>query len=230
MYIEGNNNTISRNNITYSYYWGIHINSDYNLIYLNNFSDNPLHAVDDGLNNEWNSAYIGNYWDNYTGVDLDDDGIGDTPYIIQLSPIIQDNFPIWEDGDDTAPTIIIIEPEEGNLVNRTAPKFNVIIKDRNLDSMWYTIDGGINNITFIANGSINQILWETLWDSLPNNSTIPIRFYANDTFNHINSEFITVIKAEGRSGESIEGYSLIYLLFSIGLISIFLIKKRKRFI
>jgi len=127
-----------------------------------------------------------------------------------------------------APAITINNPGENDLVGRTAPIFNVRIKDPNLDKMWYTIDGGINNVIFTVNGSINQVLWEVLWDSLSNGDSIFIRFYANDTIRNINNEFATVIKDEVK--ESILGYNLIYLLFSIGLISIFLIKKCKRFI
>jgi nitrous oxidase accessory protein NosD len=42
----------------------------------------------------WDNGSEGNYWDNYTGLDENEDGIGDTPYIIDENN--QDNFPLME--------------------------------------------------------------------------------------------------------------------------------------
>jgi parallel beta-helix repeat protein len=57
------------------------LNTD-NSIYYNNFMSNTLNAFDDCENNTWDNGTIGNYWSNYTGVDEDENGIGDTPYNI----------------------------------------------------------------------------------------------------------------------------------------------------
>jgi len=51
-----------------------------NSIYENFFLENAMHAVDDGVDNKWNSTTIGNYWDNHTGPDDNKDGIVDIPY------------------------------------------------------------------------------------------------------------------------------------------------------
>ncbi len=58
-------------------------NSTGNSIYHNNFLDNINHALDTGTNS-WDAGEIegGNYWDNYTGADLNSDAFGDTPIII----------------------------------------------------------------------------------------------------------------------------------------------------
>jgi parallel beta-helix repeat protein len=42
----------------------------------------------------WNKNYIGNYWSKYNGTDSNEDGIGDTPYIINENN--QDNYPLIE--------------------------------------------------------------------------------------------------------------------------------------
>jgi hypothetical protein len=40
----------------------------------------------------WDDGVEGNYWSNYTGVDTDLNGIGDTPYI--MNPTDRDNYPL----------------------------------------------------------------------------------------------------------------------------------------
>ncbi len=75
-----------------------------------------------------------------------------------------------------APQIIINSPKENDMTGITAPSFNVYFNDTNLDSMWYSIDGGITNFTILTNSSIDQ----DAWNNLPN-GTVTIIFYANDT-------------------------------------------------
>jgi nitrous oxidase accessory protein len=56
--------------------------SNNNFVYKNDFQDNTAwNAVDTG-SNEWSKNNEGNYWDDYTGQDANEDGIGDTPYDI----------------------------------------------------------------------------------------------------------------------------------------------------
>ena len=62
-----------------------------NLIHHNNFIGNGINAVGHGTN-AWNSS-IGNYWDGYTGVDTDHNGIGDTPYTLTASTAM-DHHPL----------------------------------------------------------------------------------------------------------------------------------------
>ncbi|MCX6664145.1 MAG: PKD domain-containing protein [Euryarchaeota archaeon] len=54
-----------------------------NFIYNNNFLNNTQNAYDLG-SNSWDGGYLhgGNYWDDYTGVDGNRDGFGDTSYRI----------------------------------------------------------------------------------------------------------------------------------------------------
>ncbi len=89
---------------------GMNVYASNFLIYLNSFIQNTQHAVDYGTNN-WDNGTIGNYWDDYTGADYDDDGIGDTPYLIEGYPGGVDNFPIWDDGaEPPGPSFWMLTP------------------------------------------------------------------------------------------------------------------------
>jgi hypothetical protein len=84
------NNTISDNLDT-----GINISCDYsnfssnnntsfcfnNFIFHNNFINNTIHCYDQE-NASWSYNKQGNYYDDYTSLDKNNDGIGDKPYII----------------------------------------------------------------------------------------------------------------------------------------------------
>jgi parallel beta-helix repeat protein len=92
------NNVISNNSQQ-----GIYIEySSQNILYHNNFIENTMQALNvNGLPNAWDNGFEGNYWGDYTGVDLfsgpfqnetGGDGIGDTPYVIDKNN--QDNYPL----------------------------------------------------------------------------------------------------------------------------------------
>jgi parallel beta-helix repeat protein len=57
-----------------------------NLIYHNNFVDNQNQTeILDSFRNSWNGTNEGNYWSDYNGTDANQDGIGDTPYVIDAN-------------------------------------------------------------------------------------------------------------------------------------------------
>jgi parallel beta-helix repeat protein len=64
-----------------------------NLIYHNNFVNNQNQTkMIESHNNTWDNDFDGNYWSNYNGTDTNQDGIGDTPYLIDVNN--QDNYPL----------------------------------------------------------------------------------------------------------------------------------------
>ena len=99
----GDNNTISGNIVNNNAYYGIQLyGSSNNRIFLNIITNNGQNALDDyGTNNKWDNGFIGNYWDDYQGIDIFNDGIGDSPYSIPGTTGSQDNFPIWNDVDQS---------------------------------------------------------------------------------------------------------------------------------
>jgi parallel beta-helix repeat protein len=77
-------NVLSQNNLTNNISGIILYESSNNSNYHNNFIDNAEHVKSYASTNVWDGGYpsIGNYWSNYTGVDLDNDGIGDSEHKI----------------------------------------------------------------------------------------------------------------------------------------------------
>jgi len=86
-------NIISENTISNNSKSGISTTSSAsnNQIFLNNFIDNGEYNAYDVANNN----YEYNYWSDYTGEDLNSDGIGDTPYTIPPG-LNQDDYPLMQ--------------------------------------------------------------------------------------------------------------------------------------
>jgi parallel beta-helix repeat protein len=113
-------NTIFNNNIEKNNYYGICVIEGYdNTIYHNNIVDNTYQAFDVIANSTWDDGYPsgGNYWNDYTGTDENEDGIGEFPYPTGNSSA--DNYPL-------------IHPY-GSIINE------------NTDEIFLTIQGAIND-------------------------------------------------------------------------------------
>jgi parallel beta-helix repeat protein len=69
--------------------------SNHNSIYHNNLNNvDQVYMFDNLSINDWDDGYPsgGNYWSDYNGTDANNDGIGDTPYVIDANNT--DNYPL----------------------------------------------------------------------------------------------------------------------------------------
>ncbi|MCK4455902.1 MAG: right-handed parallel beta-helix repeat-containing protein, partial [Thermoplasmata archaeon] len=101
--VASNGNRVLRN-LIFSNGLGVSVRfSTGNTVYHNDFVDNPQSAYDDSVDNQWDDGYPsgGNYWSDYTGVDMSSgpnqdqpgsDGIGDTPY--DKIGVNEDRYPL----------------------------------------------------------------------------------------------------------------------------------------
>ncbi|MCX6665924.1 MAG: right-handed parallel beta-helix repeat-containing protein [Euryarchaeota archaeon] len=97
-------NTIKNNRLT-----GIHCvaNSNNNAFYHNNLINNAQSAYDVGTNTwDYGSVSGGNYWSDYTGVDSNGDGIGDTSYVIPGGSN-GDRYPLMNQYTGLLPALVI---------------------------------------------------------------------------------------------------------------------------
>ncbi len=169
------------NNIERNHEYGIFIvnsGSDRNTLYMNTVKENHFVNVrDDGFYNQWDNGAIGNYWDDYGGVDANDDGIGDTPYNIPGSADSIDNFPIWDDGLE--PSVSLTPP--GNFIlssNVGSPDTDGIF---NLN--WTSASGAVNYSVYEYSAYITVI--NSSLTLLTNETTVltfPLTDYSNGTY------------------------------------------------
>jgi len=95
LYWSSNENRIVKNHVALNTLSGLRLNeSSNNHIYHNNFVDNIEQVHNINSTNVWDDGYPsgGNYWSNYTGIDANIDGIGDSSYEIDSMNI--DHYPL----------------------------------------------------------------------------------------------------------------------------------------
>jgi parallel beta-helix repeat protein len=137
-----NNNMIKNNTFTHN---SISINvtfSENNTFYNNTFFNSTIYHVNDNSINNWNTTTYGNYWDDYTGTDANNDNLGDSPYFISggsnsdekplgfFVPIV--NFSYEPTSPTTANTIIFTDnSSDPNNINNDLLIYNWNFGDGN---------------------------------------------------------------------------------------------------
>jgi nitrous oxidase accessory protein NosD len=108
-------NTLADNNASIRFTY-CHNNNVYGNSFINNTSIKIDAESKSGLvfgwsTINWNNKRLGNFWSDYTGIDANKDGIGDTPYTIDSNNT--DHYPLMSPINDSSliQTLIDSEPE-----------------------------------------------------------------------------------------------------------------------
>ncbi|MBC7129636.1 right-handed parallel beta-helix repeat-containing protein [Candidatus Bathyarchaeota archaeon] len=242
-------NTITLNKIIENNGWAIELEGSQknNFIHHNNFINNcpweerqarvapiwifpgepePPKLVG-GAANFWDDGKEGNYWSDYKGADINGDGIGDTPYIINENNM--DNHPLMkpvaipEIVDATPPIISIISPK--NMTYKEANVPLTLIVDESISWIGYSLDGKAN-ITITGNTTLTNL----------SNGCHSLKVYAEDAHGNIGfSEtiYFTVERALGsilQIEEPLEELTITVMVIAavVGVIILFSFMKSKR--
>lgn len=148
-------------------YLGVYYTND-NILFYNNTYDvtNGVWINISGTINFNDSAY-GNSWSDYTGCDVDGDGIGETPYLVNASSGIYDYLPLTDNicpSNDTL-AITIHSPEN---ISYSDLLINLDVSANGTTDQWYYDINGSNqtftpNITLdLAENNYHLIVWGRL--------------------------------------------------------------------
>jgi nitrous oxidase accessory protein NosD len=161
IYVLGNSdsNTITRNDIYSNYMMGINISGSVNnMIHHNNVKINTKSAHDTTVQlNSWDDGTEGNWWDDYTGFDANNDGIGDIPYDVPGGGS-KDWYPITKPANITAPHVESTIPANGAINISINPKISVTFSNKMNRS---ATESAISMVT----GSIGISLWNFTWSN-----------------------------------------------------------------
>jgi len=245
--LGGANTTVHSNTIQNNYY-GISVSyltrKGDNKIYHNNFINNTQH-IWHGFpgqppypipNNTWDNGYPsgGNYWSNYTGIDLHSgsdqdetgsDSIGDTPYVIDENNV--DYYPLmapystfdvgtWN-GDAYSVDIVS---------NSTLSDFKLDVVQKMLSFNVAGIEGNASFCRITIPNIIVEDLWHGNYTVLLNGEPWPFRNWTDttDTYIYMNfthSEHEIVVILEFPSG------IIMPFLMALTMVAIAVLKKRK---
>jgi parallel beta-helix repeat protein len=190
-------NIILGNNISRNSYGIYFLQAASQVVYHNNFINNTNQVWDHALIplsftplsvHIWDNGGEGNYWSDYTGIDANGDGIGDTPYHInsQSNKSNDDFYPLMKPvdisavevpawfPDTTPPTVSIVSPE-----NKTYPVADIPLTftvDERTSWMGYSLDSQAN-VSIAGNTTLTGL----------SDGTHSLTVYVKDLFGNIGS-------------------------------------------
>jgi len=172
--------------------------------YHNNFINNTQQVDTDNSINAWDDGSEGNFWSDYDGTDADQDGIGDTPYVIDENN--QDNYPLmapWPPHDIAVTKITTLYDTEAvfpcweNDLNITVTVQNEGYYTENFTVTTYINNTllGTENVTNLAPGA-NTTTPTYTWDvpdSIPYDYPYPI---------YVIKANVTAVPGEGETADN----------------------------
>jgi nitrous oxidase accessory protein NosD len=136
-------------------------------IYLNDFIDNNNGGTQayqlDTRKIYWTKEFTGNFWSDYNGSDSDNDGLGDTPYVIDGFEEVFDLYPLLKFSryffNDKNPPLVN-NPENNSLLFNGSFSFEIVWIVSDEHPKWYMIyvnEGYIESKDW-KNGTINFLI------------------------------------------------------------------------
>ncbi|MFW9877368.1 MAG: hypothetical protein ACFFG0_30125, partial [Candidatus Thorarchaeota archaeon] len=122
--------------------------------------------------------------------------------------------------DILGPIITITDPENNQVFKDIIPSYSITVEDGNLDTVWYTLNGGSQII--VARGtplvSISKPIDEEAWNALKE-GPVTIQFHANDTLgNSATYKECTIIKSVTNFWEELWFWGLLLVIvLAIGI-------------
>ena len=159
-HVQGSTENIFMNNLFMNNRQGIYFccQGTNNLVYYNSFINNDEH-VSGYLINNFDNGTMGNFWDDYSGFDNNDDGIGDIPYVVNDEYGIKniDRYPIYNENIDS-------DIDDDGLSNYIENKVgsDPFVKNN------YTIFL-INNTQYYLIDTDNDTIYDVLYNSISGN-------------------------------------------------------------
>jgi parallel beta-helix repeat protein len=225
MYLESyiallysHNNTLSENNITNNT-GGVYLDhANNNKLFHNNFMNNFVQVKCVDSNSVWDNDYPsgGNYWSDYTGVDVNNDGLGDTPYVIDennidrhplVAPFRTFNVGAW---NGTSYNV-------GMVTNSTVSSFQVDTDKKRISFNVSGVEGTIGFCRVAIPNIIAQDLWQGNYTVLLDGSPWPFINWTDNVntyilINYTHSEHEVVIIPEFPSTLTLAIFMLITLI------------------
>ena len=203
-------NNIFENTITKNNNIGLQTdNASNNKIYHNNLINNLGGNAKDSSQNNWDNGYPsgGNFWDDYYGEDIDSDGIGDTPYLIQGGGN-KDRFPLMDPYgiDIELPIVQITKPANNYLYIYFSDIFDlkipffatVIVGPSYIEVDAFDNDSGIKTVEFYIDNKLKSTdssppyRWK--WEEQYYISVVELKVRAIDFSANYRTDRINVLK------------------------------------
>jgi len=156
-------NSITNNQVGIGFY-----SSSSNSIFHNSFTNNAYQVYTETSVNNWDNGYPsgGNYWSDYSGVDSNGDGIGDTPYPIDENN--QDRYPLMKPWTNIA--ILSISPSKTVIGQGFTLHIYVSVQNQGWNTETFNITAYANATTITTlmniaitgrNSSTLTLIWNT---------------------------------------------------------------------
>lgn len=121
--------------------------------FINNMEQTQIVNIDHSDN--WDNGKEGNYWSNYTGSDINHDGIGDTPYVM-TGDSYHENYPRVTYGDSYEDRYPLIAPFDIETVQTQLPEWAANVSNVNPEvPKWPLQEPGAETfpVTIVVTGS-----------------------------------------------------------------------------